>query len=253
MTARFRLDDRVCVVTGASKGIGAAIAVACAEAGARVVVSSRKQESVDAVAAALTARGLQAAAVACHVGKADDRARLVDFAVKTYGGVDVLVNNAATNPVFGPLLDADDAAFDKIYDVNVKAPLDLMKRVQPLMVARGRGSILNISSIEGVQPSPMLAVYSSSKAALISLTKAAANEWGGAGVRVNAICPGLVDTKFAAVIMADDAIRDSVVGRQPIARAAQPDEIAGMAVFLASDAASYCTGQAYLVDGGHCL
>ncbi len=248
---RFRLDGKVCIVTGASKGIGAAIARGFAQSGAKVVVSSRKQEAVDQVAQELVAAGHEAVGVAAHAGKADDLARLVDATVARFGGVDVVVNNAATNPAFGPLLDVDQGMFDKILEVNLKGPFELAKRVQPLMVARGGGSIINISSIGGVSPEPGLGAYSVSKAALISLTKAMAKEWSGAGVRVNAICPALIETKFAASLMSDDEMLKMALGGQPIDRPGQPDEVATLALFLASQASSYCTGGVYMVDGGH--
>jgi NAD(P)-dependent dehydrogenase (short-subunit alcohol dehydrogenase family) len=251
--SRFRLDGKVAVVTGASRGIGEAIARALGDAGARVVVAARKIESCAAVADAITQTGGQAMAASVHMGDPTSIEKLVDDVVARFGGIDVVVNNAATNPVFGPLLDADAGAFQKIFDVNVRGPFLLCKRAQPSMVARGGGSIVHISSIEGISPAMGLALYASSKAALINLSKSMAQEWGGANIRSNVIAPGLVKTKFAQAIWSDDNIREHVVGDQPIARVAEPEEIAGMALFLASPASSYCTGAVYTVDGGNTL
>ena len=204
-----------------------------------------------AVAASIRAKGGRAVAIAAHVGDPDAIGRLVDGAVQQCGGIDIVVNNAATNPVFGPLLDCDAGAFQKIYDVNVRGPLLLCQRAFPHLVARGGGALVQIASIGGITPEPGLGIYSTSKAALISLSKAMALEWGGAGIRSNVICPGLTKTRFAEAIWSDEHMANVAVGTQPIARVAEPDEIAGMALFLASPASSYCTGGVYPVDGGH--
>jgi NAD(P)-dependent dehydrogenase (short-subunit alcohol dehydrogenase family) len=246
------LDGKVAVVTGASKGIGLAIASAMASAGARVVVSSRKQDAVDEAAKGITDAGGEAVGIACHVGKADQREALIDKTVERFGGIDVLVNNAAINPVFGPCLQVEEPAFDKIFEVNLKAPFELAKLAHPHLEKSGKGAIINISSIGGISPEPFLGVYSSSKAALISLTKVMAKEWGPE-IRANVICPGLVRTKFAEMLWTNDEIVEEAVGSQPIARIAEPEEISGLAMFLASDAASYCTGSVYMADGGHCI
>ena len=248
---RFRLDGRVAIVTGASKGIGAAIAQALAESGARVVVSSRRQEAVDEVAHAIVAAGGEAIAVAAHVGKLDDARALVDRTVAHWGGVDVVVNNAATNPVFGPILDADAAAFEKIFAVNVQGPLEIARRAHASMKARGNGSVVNVSSVGGVSPEPGLGLYSMSKAALVSMTKVLAQEWGADGIRANVVCPGLIRTKFSQALWEDERILRHMLAQQALPRIGVPEDVAGLALFLASDAAAYCTGGVYVVDGGY--
>lgn len=250
---RFQMEGKVAIVTGASKGIGESIARGLAECGAKVVVSSRKQEAVDQVANTIRAAGGEAVAIAAHAGSTSDLESLLHNTVKQYGGVDIIVNNAAANPVFGPIVMTDEGVFDKIMAVNVKGPLELAKKAFPIMAERGGGSIINISSIGGISPEPMLGIYSVSKAALISLTKVLAAEWGAVGIRVNVICPGLVQTKFSKALWEDPNNLEKFTQQLPLGRMAQPDEIAPMAMFLASDAASYCTGGVYLVDGGHTI
>ena len=247
----FQLDGKVALVTGASKGIGAAMARGLAEFGASVVVSSRKQAAVDAVAESLISDGLQATAIAANVGSIEDIHALVDKTVETYGGLDIIINNAAANPVFGPIQNTDERAFDKIIDVNLKGPFELCKKAYPILKQRGGGSIIHISSIGGLTPEAGIGIYSVSKAAIINLTQAMAQDWGGDNIRVNAICPGLIKTKFSEALWNDEEILDRFLKHIPLGRAGTPEDIAGLAVFLASDAAAYCTGGAYLVDGGY--
>lgn len=248
---RMRLDGKVAVVTGASQGIGAAIAAGLAAMGAAVVVSSRKQAAVDAVAAELTAAGHRAAACAAHMGDMAAVEALVAFTLETFGGIDIVVNNAAANPVFGPIDQTDAGAFAKIIDVNLAGPFALCKLAYPVMRARGGGSIVNISSIGGLKPERMIGIYSASKAALISMTQAMAQDWGHANIRANAVCPGLIATKFSAALWQNDAIRDRFLEHIPLGRIGTPEDVADLVVFLASDAAAYCTGGVYLVDGGY--
>lgn len=250
---QFKLNGKVAVVTGASKGIGKAIARAFAEQGASVVVSSRKQEAVDAVAAEFKADGLEATGIAAHMGSMDDIQQLTEKTIATYGGIDIIVNNAATNPVFGPIEQSTPDVFDKIMDVNVKGCFEFARLAYPSMKERGGGSVINISSVEGLSPGLGLGLYSVSKGALIMLTKVLAKEWGNAGIRVNAICPGLVDTKFSAALTSNEAILKHVLSNQPIARVAEPEDMAGLALFLASPAASYVTGSVYTNDGGYTI
>lgn len=247
---RFRLDEKVAVITGASKGIGEGIAYALAEAGASIVVSSRKQEAVDEVAHALNARGFSAIAVAANAGKDEELQRLAQATRSAFGGIDIVVNNAAANPVFGPVENTESWAFDKIMDVNLKGPFLLCRLALPDMQKRGGGSIINISSIGGLSPEPQLGIYSVSKAAIISLTKVLAREWGQYGIRANAICPGLIKTRFSEALWANEKILKYTMARLPIARIGSVEEVAGLALLLASEAGAYCTGAVFTADGG---
>lgn len=243
------LQGKVIVVTGASRGIGEAIARAAIDAGANVVLASRKQVDLDRVAGALpTDRVL---AVAAHTGKAEDVEALFAKALDKFGRVDGVVNNAATNPYFGPLIDTPDSAIDKTIEVNIKGYLYVARAfVKHARTREGGGSIVNIASVAGTRAAPMQGIYGATKAAVISMTQTLAFELGGAKVRVNAIAPGLVETKFAAAIVQNPMLRDHVVNRTPLARHAQPSEIAGAAMYLLSDAASFTTGSVMVVDGG---
>ena len=251
ITTKFDLKGRVAIVTGSSKGIGKSIARGLAENGARVVVSSRKQEAVDAVATEFEEAGLEAVGIACHVGDREARQALITKTLEHYGRVDVLVNNAAINPYYGPLEGSEEGVFDKIMEVNVKAPWLLSNMVLPHMKAQGGGSIINIASVEGIRPGFGLGLYSATKAALIMLTKNQAKEWGRHGVRANVICPGLVKTKFSQGLWADEKLVTHFKKALPLGRIAHPDEMAGVVMLLASDAGSYMTGGVYTADGGY--
>jgi NAD(P)-dependent dehydrogenase (short-subunit alcohol dehydrogenase family) len=250
--ALFDLTGKVAIVTGASRGIGEAVARGLAAFGARVLLSSRKQSAVEAVAQDIRSAGGEAAAVAAHVGETEALAALVERAVALFSGIDVVVNNAAVNPVYGPLLEATAEAFDKIMRVNVLAPLELARQAHPYLARRG-GSVINVASVGGVSPEAMLGLYSASKAALINLTRAMAREWAKDNIRVNALCPGLVQTKFSAALWQDEATLRRFLERVPLGRVARPEEMAGLAVFLAAPASTYCTGAVFLADGGHTI
>ena len=247
---QFQLEGKTAIITGASKGIGAAIAHALAEAGANVVVSSRKQEAVDAVAHQI---GSQAIAVAANAGELQDLQQLASQAAKKFGGIDIVVNNAAANPVFGPVEDTEAWAYNKIMDVNVKGPFELCKLALPIMKERGGGALLNISSVGGLSPEHQLGIYSVSKAALISLTKVMAREWGQYGIRANAICPGLIKTKFSQALWSNEKILKYTLAQLPLPRVGTVEEVAGLALFLASPASAYCTGGVYTADGGYTI
>lgn len=246
----FDLTGKVAVITGASKGIGESIARFYAAHGATVVVSSRKQADLDALAADIVAQGGKAVGIAAHTANMDHLKNLVSKTVELFGGIDIVVNNAATNPVYGPSLECDGDAFDKIMGINVKSPFEFAKMVQPIMKSRGGGNILNISSIAGITPDAGLGMYSVSKAAMNMLTKVLAKEWGNDGIRVNSICPGLIKTKFSEALWQNEQILNHFVKRLPIARMGTVEEIAGLALFLVSDVAGYCTGGIYTADGG---
>jgi len=249
-TSTISLAGKVIVVTGASRGIGLAIAGACLDAGAKVVIASRKQADLDGAASTLAGRG-EVAAIACHTGKAEDVDALFAKAVEKFGRVDGLVNNAATNPHFGPLVDTPDMAIDKTIEVNVKGYFYCARAMVKHARARdGAAAIVNIASVAGIRAAPMQGIYGMTKAAVISMTQTLAFELGGSNVRVNAIAPGLVETKFASAIVQNPMLREHVVKRTPVARHAQPVEIAGAAVYLLSDAASFTTGTVLVVDGG---
>ena len=249
----FELDGKVALITGSSKGIGLALAEVLAEYGAKVVVSSRSQDSVDEVAKNLRAKGHTVMAQACHVGDSEQRKILVNKTIETYGGIDILINNAAINPVFKGLESMSEKIYDKMMNVNLKAAFDLSNLCFPYLKDSKGSSIINIASVEGLKPSFGLGLYGVTKAALIMLTQVQAKEWGKYGIRSNAICPGLIQTKFSSALWQNETIMKQVVKELPAGRMAQPQELTGLAVYLASDAGSYSTGGIYTVDGGHMI
>lgn len=246
----FNLTGKVALITGASKGIGEAIARFYAAFGARVVINSRKQEELDSVASSIREAGGECTGIAANAGDIKACQLLIDKVISVCGGLDILVNNAATNPTYGPLLNSEEWAFDKIMNVNVKAPFALANLAHPHMKNRDGGSIINISSIAGLTPDPGLGLYSVSKAALNMLTKVQAKEWGRDGIRVNTICPGLIKTKFSEALWSNDEILNRFVKKLPIARMGTVEEIAGLALYLGSPASGYCTGAIFTADGG---
>ena len=252
MTANqiFSLEGKVALITGASKGIGEAIARYYAACGANVVINSRKQEELDKVAESINAEGGACTGIAANAGDTTACKMLVEKVVELHGGIDILVNNAASNPVYGPVVQCEEWAFDKIMNINVKAPFELCKLVYPIMKQRGGGSVINISSIAGLTPDQGRGIYSVSKAALNMLTKVTAKEWGADHIRVNAICPGLIKTKFSEALWQNEKWLNHFVKLTPAGRMGTVEEIAGLALFLASDAAAYCTGTVFTADGG---
>ena len=248
MAARIDLEGKVAIVTGASRGIGEAIARTFAAHGAKVALVARKAEALEGVASSL---GESALAIPAHTGREDDCRRIVAETIARFGKVDVLVNNAATNPHFGPMLTVSEAQWDKTFEVNVKGYFWLTREVAQHLVSRGAGgSIVNVASIMGLNAAPLQGCYGMTKAAVIAMTKTLALELGSAKIRVNAIAPGLVETKFASAIVDSPDLAKTIVDRTPVGRVGQPDEIAGVALYLASDAASFHTGQTLVVDGG---
>ncbi len=247
MTSDITLVDKVVVVTGASRGIGASIAHAAAAAGATVVLASRKQEALDVVADEIRAAGGTALPIATHTGHPDQVDALFARTVEECGAVHGLVNNAATNVYFGPMLGIEEPAWDKIFEINVKG---YFNTIRAFARASSGGSIVNIASVVGMRAAPMQGVYGMTKAAVISMTQTFSVELGPGDFRVNAIAPGLVETRFAQVLVDDDEMRDMFVQRTALGRHAQPEEMAGAAVYLLSDAASYMTGQVMVLDGG---
>ena len=250
---KFDLTGKVAIITGSSKGIGKAVAQGLAENGAKVVISSRKQEAVDAVAEEFRKMDLEAIGIACHIGDPEQRKQLVAKTMAHYGSIDILVNNAAINPYYGPLEGSDDAIFDKIMNVNVKAPWSLSNLVQTHMKAQGSGSIINISSVEGIHPGFQLGLYSMTKSAMIMMTKNQAKEWGRYGIRSNAVCPGLIKTKFSESLWSNEKLVAGYEQMVPLKRMAEAHEMAGLIMLLASDASSYMTGGVYAADGGYLI
>jgi len=249
-TPVFDLSGKTALVTGASRGIGRAIALALAAAGAQVAITSRKPAGLFETADEIQASGGRALAINAHNGNREQIASLVDQIVSQFGTIDILVNNAATNPHFGPLLEAEDSMWAKTIEVNVMGNVWLCQRIVPLMRASGGGKVINVASVNGLRPGRWQGVYSATKAAVINLTQTLAVELAPDNIQVNAIAPGLVETKFASAIWENDVLRDAVVGRTPANRIGQPEDIAGIAVYLASQASAFTTGQTFIVDGG---
>jgi len=248
--SRFDLTGRVALITGASRGIGSAIATALVEQGAQVVLSSRKQADLDEEAARINAiHPERATAIAAHAGRQEDLERLVESVMKTHAHIDILVNNAATNPYFGPVIATELPAWDKTFEVNLRGVFILTKLVYEAWMEAHGGTIVNVASVGGLRPGVGLGAYNVTKAGLIMLTRQLARELGGK-VRVNAVAPGLIKTRFAEGLWSNEAILDRVLASNPMGRIGVPDEIAGVVAFLASDAASYVNGETIAIDGG---
>lgn len=250
-TTLFDLDGKIAFVSGASRGIGEAIARLLAQQGAHVIVSSRRIEGSQAVADAINAEGGKATAIACHIGELEQIQAVFARIRETFGRLDILVNNAATNPQFGHILDTDVSAFQKTVDVNIRGYFFMSVEAGKLMREHGGGSIINVASINGVTPGHFQGIYSVTKAAVINMTKAFAKECAPLGIRCNALLPGLTDTRFASALVSNDAIREEALRHIPLHRVANPEEMAGAVLYLASDASSYTTGLSLNVDGGY--
>ncbi|MSP68584.1 MAG: SDR family oxidoreductase [Alphaproteobacteria bacterium] len=249
----FGLGGKVALVTGSSRGIGKAIAEAFAAAGAKVVISSRKEPACEAVAGSLRAAGHEALAIPCNVSQREQLQVLVERTLAAFGRIDVLVCNAATNPYFGPLAGITAEAYDKIMATNVGSVLWLCNLVIPQMAERRDGAVIIISSVGGLKASPNLGAYAISKAADMQLARSLAMEWGSHNIRVNCIAPGLVRTDFARVLWENPEARAKALRSYPIGRLGEPEDIAGAAVFLAARAGSFVTGQTLVVDGGNTI
>jgi len=249
-TNLFDLTGRVALVTGASRGIGESIAKLLGEQGAHVIVSSRKIDDCQAVADAIVAAGGSAEGFACHVGNMEDIEKTFAFIREKHKKLDILVNNAATNPYFGHILETDLGAFQKTVDVNIRGYFFMSVEAGKLMKEQGKGSIINTASVNALQPGEGQGIYSITKAAVVNMTKAFAKECGPLGIRVNALLPGLTKTKFAGTLFTHDDIYQQVVGQIPLRRHAEPEEMAGTVLYLASDASSFTNGECIVVDGG---
>ncbi|XP_059497219.1 dehydrogenase/reductase SDR family member 4-like [Stegostoma tigrinum] len=244
------LSGKVAMVTASTHGIGFAIARRLARDGAQVMISSRKKENVDKALEQLQAEGLSVSGIVCHVGKREDREALVSKTLERHGAIDILVSNAAVNPFAGSTLDCSETAWDKIFEINVKAPFLLAKLVVPHMEQRGGGSIVLVGSAAGYQPFPAIGPYSVSKTALLGLTKVLANELAPANIRVNCLAPGAIRTQFSSVLWSDDSLRQKLEATIAMRRIGEPDECAGTVSFLCSQDAAYITGETIVVAGG---
>ena len=246
----FSLDGKIALITGASRGIGEAIASTLADYDAQCILVSRKMDALNAVAEKIRKNGGKADAIACHMGHLDQIETLFKEVKDRFGKLDILVNNAAANPYFGEMLGADEGVWDKTNDVNLKGPFFMIQHAARLMTESGGGSIVNVASIAGVRPALMQGIYSITKAGVISMTKAYAKELAPKNKRVNALLPGLTETKFAKVLIETQEIYDFAVSQIPMGRHAQPSEMAGAVLYLVSDAASFTTGICIACDGG---
>jgi NAD(P)-dependent dehydrogenase (short-subunit alcohol dehydrogenase family) len=246
----FSLKDRVALITGASRGIGESIAETLAENGAHCILSSRKIDALKQVEAKIRSKGGKADAIACHMGDTKQIEALISEIKNRFGKLNILVNNAAANPFFGYMVDIDEGAWDKTNDVNLKGPFFMIQKAVPLMEASGGGAIVNVSSINGIRPGFMQGVYSITKAALINMTQGFARELALKKIRVNALLPGLTDTKFAKALVDNELIRNEALKMIPLQRIAKPEEMAGAVLYLVSDASSFTTGTCIVCDGG---
>lgn len=247
--ARFDFTGKVALIAGASRGIGEAVAHGLAEHGATVICTSRKLEACEKVADDIRGKGLKASAKTLHLGEVDTHQAVLDEIMEEHGRIDYLVNNGATNPYFGPAHLAEEWAFDKTFEVNTRGPYFLTSKAIPLMLKNGGGAVVNVASIDGLNPGMARVIYGMTKAALINMTKGFAIEYSNQGVRVNALLPGFTDTKLASALK-ENPMAQQMIKALPIKRMAQPDEMTGAVLYMLSDEASYFTGQSMVVDGG---
>ncbi|MBI9074654.1 MAG: SDR family oxidoreductase [Desulfatibacillum sp.] len=247
----FSLKGKYALITGASRGIGEAIAMALGQYGAHCILVSRKMEGLEAVAAKMKEKGYEATPMVCHMGYVDKIAELFVEVKKRFGKIDILVNNAAANPYFGDMLGADEGVWDKTNAVNLKGPFFMIQNAAKLMIeTKTKGAIVNVASIAGIRPAEFQGIYSTTKAALIHLTKSYAKELAAHGIRVNALAPGLTETKFAGALFQNEDIYKMATAAIPMHRHASPEEMAGTVLYLVSDASSFTTGETVVCDGG---
>lgn len=246
----FSLEGKIALITGASRGIGEAIALAFSKQGAHCILASRKLEDLEVVVKKIKDNGGTGEAVACNMGYQDQINSMMTAIEETHGKLDILVNNAAANPYFGEMINAEEWAWDKTLSVNLKAPFFLTQAAARMMKAKGGGTIVNVASINGIRPAFLQGIYSITKAGLICMTQAYAKELAPYNIRVNALLPGLTETKFSGAITANEDVKNMVVSQIPLQRMAQPEEMAGAVLYLASDASSYTTGSCITCDGG---
>lgn len=244
------LTDKIALVSGGSRGIGEAICHGLANEGATVVVSSRKIDACEKVAEDIRAKGGKAVAKTCHAGNMDDIERIFNEIESEFGGVDVLVNNGGTNPYYGPIADTELWAFDKTIEVNLRGPFFLSAQAVKQMQKRGGGSIVNVASIDAIQPGMLRGIYSMTKAAMVNMTKSFAKEYGKDNIRVNALCPGFIDTNMTQVMKKDKEFMDEFVAKLPLGRMGDPEDMVGAVLYFASDASKYTTGTTIVADGG---
>ncbi len=250
MPETFSLVGKTSLITGGTRGIGLALARGFADARSNVVICGRKRQTVDAALESLQAFGSRVQGMVADVASADDLERLVHDTAQSFGSIEVLVNNAGTNPYLGPIVDSDNWAWDKTFDVNLRGPYLLSRMVGRMMIDAGRGSVINVASVAGLEAAPMMGIYSVTKAGMIMLTRVLAREWGGHGVRVNCICPGLFKTDLSRALWSDDRRLQMFTARTALGRPGSVEELVGAAVYLASDASSYTTGAILQIDGG---
>ncbi|GBC59212.1 short-chain dehydrogenase [Desulfonema ishimotonii] len=247
----FSLEGKTALITGASRGIGAALAKTLAEYGARCILVSRRIESLETVAEEIRENGGTADAIACNMGYTEQIKALFEEVKERFGRLDILVNNAAANPFFGQMIDADEGVWDKTHSVNLKGPFFMIQNAARLMKDSGGGAIVNVASVNGVRPGPFQGIYSITKAGLISMTQAFAKELASSNIRVNALLPGITETKFAKALIENKDFYNMAIQQVPMGRHAGPDEMAGAVLYLVSDAASFTTGTCIVCDGGY--